>query len=279
MLAISGPGGRRFKSSLPDHLFSSRYTPSVLPKNPTVGKNATVLTSLDFPTEILLDGPTSKIRVEDWDKLWENALERLHRTFMQKSLKNPRTLNSSKPKPEYLGFQTIVNQTVWPIVVIKFNGRDAYCWDWMRGGPGHLLLYADFETQNVGSFGKYKESHVSYHESGTRQHSVVRGKQEKLRLSLTQGTPVAQIRQPISVASVPAPLTSPLPHKLNIPEWNRATKMITLKSCDFHAHQDIYLRVYLCGKEFVQMLAKQYRFGNWVLGSGNTRLVIAADPY
>jgi hypothetical protein len=41
----------------------------------------------------------------------------------------------------------------------------------------------------------------------------------------------------------------------------------------------LYLRVYLCGKEFVQMLAKQYRFGNWVLGSGNTRLVIAADPY
>jgi len=42
----SGPGGRRFKSSLPDHLFSSRYTPSKSRKIPAVGKNATVLTSL-----------------------------------------------------------------------------------------------------------------------------------------------------------------------------------------------------------------------------------------
>jgi hypothetical protein len=41
----SGPGGRRFKSSLPDHLFSSRYKPSEVLKIPAVGKNATVLTS------------------------------------------------------------------------------------------------------------------------------------------------------------------------------------------------------------------------------------------
>ncbi len=44
----SGPGGRRFKSSLPDHLFSSRYTPSKSGKNPAVGKNATVLASRVF---------------------------------------------------------------------------------------------------------------------------------------------------------------------------------------------------------------------------------------
>src|SRR5581483_295598 len=44
----SGPGGRRFKSSLPDHLFSSSYTPSKSLKIPAVGKNATVLTSLVF---------------------------------------------------------------------------------------------------------------------------------------------------------------------------------------------------------------------------------------
>src|ERR1051326_1756860 len=41
----SGPGGRRFKSSLPDHLFSSSYAPSKSSKIPAVGKNATVLTS------------------------------------------------------------------------------------------------------------------------------------------------------------------------------------------------------------------------------------------
>jgi hypothetical protein len=39
----SGPGGRRFKSSLPDHLFSSRYTPSKFPKIHAVGKNATAV--------------------------------------------------------------------------------------------------------------------------------------------------------------------------------------------------------------------------------------------
>jgi hypothetical protein len=50
----SGPGGRRFKSSLPDHLFSSRYTPSEFRKIPAVGKNATVLTSLDFQTEVFV---------------------------------------------------------------------------------------------------------------------------------------------------------------------------------------------------------------------------------
>jgi hypothetical protein len=44
----SGPGGRRFKSSLPDHLFSSSYTPSKSRKKTAVGKNATVLTSLDM---------------------------------------------------------------------------------------------------------------------------------------------------------------------------------------------------------------------------------------
>src|SRR6478609_11242561 len=47
----SGPGGRRFKSSLPDHLFSSRYTPSRSLKIPAVGKNATVLTSRVFCRE------------------------------------------------------------------------------------------------------------------------------------------------------------------------------------------------------------------------------------
>ena len=41
----SGPGGRRFKSSLPDHLFSIRYAPSKVLKILAVGKNATVLTS------------------------------------------------------------------------------------------------------------------------------------------------------------------------------------------------------------------------------------------
>ena len=233
---------------------------------------------MDVSTEFFSDGPLADPSGRS-DKLLGQCFEKvLAQTFMQKSLKNPRTLNSSKPKPEYLGFQTIVNQTVWPIAVIKFNGTDAYCWDWMRGGPGHLLLYADFGTQNVGSFGKYKESHVSYHETG-RHHARIEGKGKRLCLSVAQGTPVAQIQEPISIASVPVPLTSPLPHKLNIREWNKATKKITLKSCDFADHQDIYLRVYLCREESVQVLAKRFRLGNWVLGSGNTRLVITADPY
>jgi hypothetical protein len=196
---------------------------------------------------------------------------------MQKASKSSIT-QTPAPQAEYLGFQTVLNKVVWPIAILKFNGKDAYCWDWMTGGPGHLLLYADFGTQSVGSFGKYKESHVSYHESG-RRHSLIRDKAKRLCLSGTQGIPVAQIQQPISVASVPAPLTSPLPHKLNTREWTKATKRITLKSCDFADHQDIYLRVYLCGEESVQVLAKRFRFGNWVLGSGNTRLVITADPY
>lgn len=196
---------------------------------------------------------------------------------MQKSLNNPITLKVQKSKPEYLGFQTIVNQVVWPIAVIKFNGTDAHCWDWMRGGPGHLLLYVDFGSRNVGNFGKYKESHTSYHESG-KHHSRVTGKAKTLYLSAIRGTPVAQIQRWISIASVPAPLTSPLPHKLKIPEWNRATKKITLKSEDFAGRQDIYLRVYLCRKESVHVLVKRFSLGTWVLGSGNARLVIAADP-
>lgn len=44
----SGPGDRRLKSSLPDHLSSIGYTPSESRKIPAVGKNATVLTSLIF---------------------------------------------------------------------------------------------------------------------------------------------------------------------------------------------------------------------------------------
>jgi hypothetical protein len=47
----SGPGGRRFKSSLPDHLFSATYADSEVLKIPAVGKNATVFSSLIFPLE------------------------------------------------------------------------------------------------------------------------------------------------------------------------------------------------------------------------------------
>ena len=47
----SGPGGRRFKSSLPDHLLSATYTPLKSRKIPAVDKNATVLTSLVSPAE------------------------------------------------------------------------------------------------------------------------------------------------------------------------------------------------------------------------------------
>src|SRR6266481_4386434 len=41
----SGPGGRRFKSSLPDHLFSATYADLKVLKNPAVGKNVTLFTS------------------------------------------------------------------------------------------------------------------------------------------------------------------------------------------------------------------------------------------
>lgn len=196
---------------------------------------------------------------------------------MQKSLNNPITLKGLKPKPEYLGFQTIVNQVVWPIAVIKFNGTDVHCWDWMSGGQGHLLLYVDFGSGNIGNFGKYKESHTSYHESG-RHHCRVTGKSKTLYLSQRGGTPVAQIQQWKSVASVPAPLTSPLPHKMRIPEWKRATNKITLRPENLAGRQDIYLRVYLCRKESVHLLVKRFYLGTWVLGSGNARLVVAADP-
>jgi hypothetical protein len=50
----SGPGGRRFKSSLPDHLFSVTYAPSESRKIPVVGKNATVLTSIGLKLKDLL---------------------------------------------------------------------------------------------------------------------------------------------------------------------------------------------------------------------------------
>jgi hypothetical protein len=39
-----------------------------------------------------------------------------------------------------LRISTVLNKVVWPIAILKFNGKDAYCWDWMTGGPGHLLL-------------------------------------------------------------------------------------------------------------------------------------------
>src|SRR6266481_1721557 len=44
----SGPGGRRFKSSLPDHLFPATYANSEVVKNPAVGKNVTLFTSQVF---------------------------------------------------------------------------------------------------------------------------------------------------------------------------------------------------------------------------------------
>jgi hypothetical protein len=43
----SGPGGRRFKSSLPDQLFSVAYVPSKLAKIHATGKNVTVF-SFEF---------------------------------------------------------------------------------------------------------------------------------------------------------------------------------------------------------------------------------------
>src|SRR6267154_6875869 len=54
----SGPGGRRFKSSLPDHLFSVTYADSEVLKNPTVGKNVTLFTSQVFPWAIRCPPPT-----------------------------------------------------------------------------------------------------------------------------------------------------------------------------------------------------------------------------
>ncbi len=51
----SGPGGRRFKSSLPDHLFSATYPDSEVLKNPAVGKNVTLFTSLILNSAILRD--------------------------------------------------------------------------------------------------------------------------------------------------------------------------------------------------------------------------------
>ena len=32
-----------------------------------------------------------------------------------------------------------MNQIVWPIAVIKFNGTDVHCWDWINGGSGYLF--------------------------------------------------------------------------------------------------------------------------------------------
>jgi len=50
----SGPGGRRFKSSLPDHLFSITYHPFLTSKNPVVGKNATLSPAEFIPVKNLL---------------------------------------------------------------------------------------------------------------------------------------------------------------------------------------------------------------------------------
>jgi hypothetical protein len=187
--------------------------------------------------------------------------------------------NSSSPqvKPEYLGFQTIINQVIYPIAIIKFTGKDAYCWDWMRGGPGYCALSVDFATGHVENFGKYKESHVSYHESGIHQSRLTGEVKKKLYLARRSITPVAQIQGWVSVTSIPVPLSEPLPHIMKIPGWKNAAKKITLNSCDF-GRQDIYLRVYLCRKEDVPILARRFSLGTWVLGSGNIRFVVAADP-
>src|SRR5882724_6940426 len=122
--------------------------------------------------------------------------------------------NSSSPqvKPEYLGFQTIINQVIYPIAIIKFTSKDAYCWDWMRGGPGYLALSVDFATGHVENFGKYKESHVSYHESGIHQSRLTGEAKKKLYLARRSITPVAQIQGWVSVTSIPVPLSEPLPH-------------------------------------------------------------------
>src|SRR6267142_4837789 len=195
---------------------------------------------------------------------------------MQSSLKTPRKASDPTIKAEYLGFQTIVDKVTYPIAVFKFNGRDAYCWDWMRNGPCHLFLYADFVTGNVGSFGKYKESHVSYHESGMH-HSRITDKARKLCLAPVRRTPVSQIQRWASIDSIPAPLTSALRWKMDIPEWKRTTRKITLTLADFEPHTDIYLRAYLCNRTMVPVLAKRFGLGSWKLGSGEIQLVITCE--
>ena len=46
---VRDQGGRRFKSSLSDQLFFSRYSPSEFRKIHAVGKNATALAAMVFP--------------------------------------------------------------------------------------------------------------------------------------------------------------------------------------------------------------------------------------
>ena len=58
----SGPGGRRFKSSLPDHLFSATYTDSEVLKNPAVGKNATLFSSRILLLSFLPQKHLNKLR-------------------------------------------------------------------------------------------------------------------------------------------------------------------------------------------------------------------------
>jgi hypothetical protein len=199
---------------------------------------------------------------------------------MQELLKNPikiKPRSLRKNKAQYLGFQTVVGQEEFPIAIFKFNETDAYCWDWLRNGPCVLLMYADFVTGQVGSFGKYEESHISYHESGMH-HSRVTDRARKLRMTPAQRTPVRQIQGWVNIASVSAPLTSPLPWKMEIRDWKKPMKKITLDVDGLKPHTDIYLRAYLCERAAVPVLAKRFGLKSWVLGRGRTRLVIAAEP-
>ena len=196
---------------------------------------------------------------------------------MLSALKTRKTVTGAKSKAQYLGFQTVIGTAVYPLAVFKFDGKNAYCWDWLTNSKGYLLLYADFVTGRSGSFGKYEESHISYHESGTR-HARIAKNSKKLYLTPLQRTPVSRIQTWESIASVAVPLTGPLSHVMSIREWNRTAKRITLASSDFGGREGIYLRAYLCKKECIRVLKKRYSLGTWVVGSGKICLVIAADP-
>jgi hypothetical protein len=178
---------------------------------------------------------------------------------------------------DYLAFQTIVDKAEYPTAVFKFNGKDTYCWHWLYNGPCYMS-YVDFTTGEAGHFGQYEESHQSYHNSG-QQHSSVVDKQRKLRMTVRQEIPVDQIQSWQPAGTAPVQLGSPLPWKMNIPEWQRAKQVITLDSNDYEGYSRIDLCSYLCRQKFIaQLLAGRSKFGkSWILGDGELRLVIIAS--
>src|SRR5579859_773896 len=132
---------------------------------------------------------------------------------------NSTNSNNTQSSLAYLAFQIVIRKVHYPAALFRFDGNDAYCWSWLDNGRGYLS-YADLSSGVSENFGKTRECHTTYHESGVRQLTVSSRKQRR-HLIRGHHTPISLIQQWKGLTSVPIPLTAPLPWMMDISHWKQ----------------------------------------------------------